>query len=287
MLGPGRAVVVENPTYNQLLPLLDLAGLNPIPLPMRRDGLDLESLEACLERDRPALVYTIPNFHNPTGICTSQAHRERLLALCLRHGVPILEDSFEEEMKYFGPVAMPLKSMDHTGSVIYCGTFSKVLLPGVRVGWLVAPAACVQALAGLRHSVELCPDQALPAALHAFCAAGHYDVHLARMHRTFRSRMRAALAALLEHIPAGRARWQGPAGGYLLWLELPGPARRDWEAHCARFGVAVTGGSSFFAGPAPAACLRLSIATLNEAEIREGIRRLGQALAHPPQGDPP
>jgi GntR family transcriptional regulator/MocR family aminotransferase len=285
MLGPGRVVAVEDPTYDQVRPLLELAGQRPAPLPMLRDGLDLEQLEACLERDRPALVYTMPNFQNPTGVCTSQAHRERLLALCQRHGVPILEDGFEEEMKYFGRVAMPLKSMDRTGSVLYCGTFSKVLLPGVRVGWLVAPAACVQALAALRHASELCPDQVLPAALHAFCAAGHYDVHLARMHRRFRSRLRAALTALREHIPPGRARWQEPAGGYLLWLELP-EARLDWEAHCARFGVAVTAGARFFAAPASTAYLRLSIAALDESEIREGIRRLGQALAHPPQGAP-
>ena len=282
MLGPGRTIAVENPGYDQIYPLLALAGQTPLPIPMNRDGLDLDALEACFDRDRPALVYTMPNFQNPTGVSTSQAHRERLLALCARYGVPLLEDGFEEEMKYFGKVTLPIQSMDRRGGVIYCGTFSKVLLPGVRVGWVVAPEPCIRALAALRRVSELCPDQVLPAALHAFCIGGHYDLHLSRMHRVFRSRLRAALAALREFIPPGTAHWEEPAGGYLLWLELPGPANAHWESHCAAHGVEVCSGSGYFAGPAPASHLRLSIATLNEDEIREGIRRLGSALATMP-----
>ena len=282
MLGPGRRIALEDPSYEQAFPLLQLAGQTPVPVPMRRDGLDLDALEACFRRERPALLYTMPNFQNPTGVSTSQAHRERLLALCARHGVPILEDGFEEEMKYFGKVTLPIKSMDRLGGVIYCGTFSKVLLPGIRAGWVVAPEACIQALGELRRASELCPDQVLPAALHAFCERGLYDLHLSRMHRVFRSRLRTALAALRECMPAGRVRWEEPAGGYLLWLELPGPAGLDWEAHCAAHGVEVCAGSRYFAGSAPAAYIRLSIATLNEGEIREGVRRLGIALASSP-----
>ena len=282
MLGPGRRIALENPSYEQVFLLLELAGQTPVPVPMGRDGLDLDALEACCERDPPALLYTMPNFHNPMGISTSQSHRERLLALCGRFGVPILEDGFEEEMKYFGRVTLPIKSMDRRGGVIYCGTFSKVLLPGIRVGWLVAPPTCIRTLAALRRVSELCPDQVLPAALHAFCESGHYDLHLSRMHRVFRSRLRAALAALREFMPPGRVRWQEPVGGYLLWLELSGPADLDWEAHCAAHGVEVCAGSRFFLGPAPATRLRLSISTLDEAQIREGLRRLGQAIACSP-----
>jgi DNA-binding transcriptional MocR family regulator len=173
MIGPGRRVALENPSYEQVFPLLKLAGQEPVPVPMGREGLDLDALEACFDREPPALLYTMPNFQNPTGISTSQTHRERLLALCARHGVPVLEDGFEEEMKYFGKVTLPLKSMDRLGGVLYCGTFSKVLLPGTRVGWIVAPEACIQALAAIRHASELCPDQVLPAALHLFCEHGH------------------------------------------------------------------------------------------------------------------
>jgi DNA-binding transcriptional MocR family regulator len=106
------------------------------------------------------------------------------------------------------------------------------------------------------------------------------------MHRVFRGRLRAAVAALREFLPPGAARWEAPAGGYLLWLELPGPPDRDWESHCAAHGVEVCAGSRYFAGPAPAAHLRLSISTLDEGEIREGIRRLGQALASLPGAIP-
>ncbi len=136
---PGKTVAIEAPTYDYVLPLLRFYGLRPVEIPVRRDGMDLDALAAAIAADRPVLVYTMPTFQNPTGISTGQAHRERLLSLCEQHRIPILEDGFEEEMKYSGRIVLPVKSMDRHHLVIYCGTFSKVLFPGARVGWRHPP----------------------------------------------------------------------------------------------------------------------------------------------------
>ena len=138
LTNPGDGVVVEAPTYGMAHSLFKLHEVQAIEVPLLADGMDLDTLQQVLrkKRQRPKLIFTMPNFHNPTGITTGQQHRERLLALCEEHRVPLLEDGFEEEMKYFGQAVLPVKSMDNRGIVMYVGTFSKVVFPGLRIGWI-------------------------------------------------------------------------------------------------------------------------------------------------------
>lgn len=278
---PGRSVAVESPTYSLFLPLLRLKDLNPIEIPYGADGMDLDVLERVMERERPLLVYTMPNFQNPTGRSASQANREGLLELCTRHGVPILEDGFEEEMKYFGRVTPPIKAMDRQGLVAYCGSFSKVLFAGVRVGWVVAPRDCIEQLVALRHFSEIMPSMIPHAALHEFCERGHYDLHISRMHRVYRRRMQAALKALRQHLDPAWARWEDPKGGYLLWLQLMAPKGRkpDWEAVFEAERVQVSPGNQYSPFRTHASWIRLSISLLDEDQIEEGVRRLAAVLA--------
>lgn len=277
---PGRAVAVESPTYDSMLPLLRLHGLRPVEVPLRGDGLDLAALEQALRRQRPTLVYTMPSFQNPTGVCTSQAHREALLALCERRRVPILEDGFEEEMKYAGRVVLPLKSMDRHQLVIYCGTFSKVLFPGLRIGWVAADRRCIERLTAIRRFGEVAPGSLLQAAMQEFCADGSYDRHVARMHRVFRKRMQVALRALREHVDPAWAQWAEPRGGYLIWLRLKRwPARAgELDTVLAAHGVQAAPGRQFFCSQRRERYLRLSISALAEDEIVEGVVRLSRAL---------
>ncbi len=284
---PGRSVAVESPTYDFMLPLLSLYGLKPLEIPLRPEGMDLVVLEQMLRRERPVLVYTMPSFQNPTGACTSQAHRERLLALCETHRVPILEDGFEEEMKYTGQVVLPLKSMDRHHIVVYCGTFSKVLFPGIRIGWVAADRGCIERLIAIRRFSELAPSAVLQAAMHEFCRNGSYDRHVGRMHRVFRKRMQATLSALREHIRPEWAQWVEPRGGYLIWLKLtPLPARVGLEALLASHGVQAVPGRFFFCSEKRDSYLRLSISTLSEDEIAEGVVRLSRALRAAYRGAP-
>lgn len=275
----GDRVIVESPTYAAALALFRLQCLEIDTVPMRPDGMDLDVLAATLERRRPALVYTMPSFHNPTGITTSQAHRERLLGLCEAHGVPLVEDGFEEDLKYFGKAVLPIKSMDSRGAVIYVGTLSKVVFPGLRIGWIAAPEACVRHLIAVQKLSSLGGSPLAQATVACFCERGLYDAYLRRIHVKYRRRMRAMLQGLAAHMPDG-AQWTQPAGGCTLLLTLAGmPVTED--ALCQRFledGVRVEPGRPFFATPPAEPNFRLSIACTKEDAIAEGCHRMGQSL---------
>ena len=277
---PGDRIAVEAPTYGLALALFRLCGLEVQQIPMGPEGMDLAALKKRLERQRPALVYTIPNFHNPTGITTGQGHRERLLELCESRRVPILEDGFEEEMKYFGKAVLPIKSMDSRGVVIYVGTFSKVLFPGLRLGWVAAPPECSLRLVALQRASCIAGNTPAQAALDRFCELGLYEEHLRRIHKVYRARMQAALQGLREHLPPG-VEWTQPAGGYTLWLRLPGSPIGEpaLQGRLLRGGVKLAPGRLFFETAPAAPQFRLSVSCVTEGEIREGCRRLGQALA--------
>jgi len=280
-----RGVAVEEPTYDTFLRLLHSYGSPIYPVPMTPAGMDLIRLERLLRTTALAYIYTIPTFQNPTGISAGQAQRERLLALAEHYRVPLIEDGFDEEMKFFGNSILPIKSMDRMGCVIYCGTFSKVLFPGCRIGWVVADPDCIARLGALRRTQDLSSSALLQAALWDFCEHGYFDRHLARMHRVFKRRMRCALGALRRHIPPAHATWADPPGGYLLWLRLPDGVDADAVvAYGLRAGVRVLSGRPFFPRASRAGYLRLSVSSAGEPEIEEGIRRLELALRTVHQG---
>lgn len=277
---PGSAVALEAPTYSAVIPLLAGHGLEAVGVPMGEDGLDLERLDGLLARERPRLIYTIPNFHNPTGISTGQAHREALLQICQRHRLPLVEDGFEEEMKYLGRVALPIKSMDSGQVVVYLGTFSKVLFPGVRIGWVIADPECIRRLTAVKRFSDLSSSGVLQAAMADFCREGHYEAHVRRMHKVYRRRMEVAQAALRNHLPPEVVVWTEPVGGYLVWVRFRDRVADGgrFEQACARHRVAVSPGRHFFPGPAPATCFRISISMLDEGAIEDGVARLGRAV---------
>jgi len=277
---PGDAVAVEAPSYAKAHALLRVHGARAREIPMRADGMDLDALEALLASERPKLVYTMPTFHNPTGITTSQQHRERLLACCEDHGVPLVEDGFEEELKYFGQAVLPIKSMDSRGIVLYLGTFSKVVFPGLRLGWLAAPPSAVIPLASLHRATCLSGISLIQAAVARFCQGGAFEAYLRRIHRVYRRRMRALQQGLADHLPPGVRRTQ-PQGGFTAWLQLPDCALGE-EALMARLlraGVRLTPGSDFYDQPPAGMQLRISTAVESEARIAEGCARLGRVLA--------
>lgn len=275
----GNAAAIETPTYSNALPLLRHHKMRVLEVPMLDDGMDLRQLEKYLKYDKPAFIYTIPNFHNPTGITTSQVHREALLSLANACKTPIVEDGFEEEMKYFGKVVLPIKSMDTHQSVIYLGTFSKVLFPGIRLGWIAANKYCIQHLAAIKRFTDLSGSTLLQAAVSAFLRHGYYDLHIKKMHRIFRKRMQTALNALQENLPESMT-WTKPDGGYTIWIDIKKPYSSEESIRdlLNRHKVSVSLGDMFFGGSCPHRYFRLSISSLNTEEIRTGIARLGNAL---------
>jgi DNA-binding transcriptional MocR family regulator len=281
---PDDVVVVEAPTYRLMHPLLELHRLRALEIPMLDDGMDLDGLERGLSaggrENNPRLVYTMPSFHNPTGVTTGQEHRERLLMLCERYGVPVVEDGYVEEMKYTGQEVLPVKSMDSGGIVLYVGTLSKIMSPGLRVGWITAPRRAAAHLAGLLYASSLSGNTLAQATVAAFCSRGAFEAYLRRIHRVYRRRMGALLDSLEAHMPP-RVRWTRPRGGYTVWLTLPeGAAPEDIvAARAAANGVIVSPGRAFFGRRPARSHLRLSIACVDEAVIDEGCRRLGAELS--------
>lgn len=282
---PGRSVVIEQPTYSSVGPLMQTAGVRALGVPMRDDGICLAALAELLRRrtksERPALVYTIPTHHNPTGITTSQRHREHLLALCERYEVPLVEDGFQEEITYFDKVVLPIKSMDRRELVFYLGSFSKVFCPGLRIGWIAARGACVEQLSLLKRVEDLSCSPFVQAALHRFCVSGSYELHLRHMNRVFSARLRRTITALKAHLPKSRIQLVEPSGGYLLWLRLDGFRSTEQQvlATLQQHGVTAAPGNLFFLEEQPTPAIRLSISSLHDAQITEGVRRLGKALS--------
>jgi GntR family transcriptional regulator/MocR family aminotransferase len=274
----GKKVAVEAPTYANVIPLIQFNGQKIVRIPMKEDGMDLDSLERVLSREKVSFVYTIPNFQNPTGITTSHQHRERLLNICLKHKIPIVEDGFEEEMKYYGKLPLPIKSIDDKNIVIYLGTFSKALFPGLRIGWVTADRECIDRMTAIKRFSDLTSGNLVQMALYDFLNRGCYDLHLKRLHRIFRSRMQLALRTMEECFPQ-TIQWTRPSGGYTIWVKMP---RKFSEAELHEFfcgyGVIVSPGSYYFPKTRTSAYFRISIAKMDEGEIKEGISCLGRAL---------
>jgi len=275
---PEESVVVESPTYANIIPLLKFNGVKILGIPMKPDGLDLKRLENTLEKEKVSFVYTIPNFQNPTGITTSHQHRERLLNICIDYQNPIVEDGFEEDMKYFGRVPLPIKSIDEKQTVIYLGTFSKALFPGLRIGWITADKECIDRLTAIKRFSDLSSGNLVQAILSEFLKRGYYDLQLRRLHRIFRKRMQTALKTIQDSFPPS-VNWTRPAGGYTIWVKIPW--RMDevrLHKYLSESGVIVSPGSYYFPDGQGSEHFRLSIAKINEEEIKEGLTRLGEAL---------
>lgn len=278
-VNPGTPVAIESPTYANIIPLLRYYQADIMEIPMRSDGLDLQVLENQIIRKKPVFLYTIPNFQNPTGITTTQSHREQLLVLCEKYKITIIEDGFEEEMKYFGKVVLPIKSMDKKKIVIYLGTFSKVLFPGIRIGWIAAEEECIKRITAIKRFSDLSSSKMIQVAVSTFLRRGYYDMHLKRMHRIFRKRLQVALQALKQYLPKG-VYWTKPDGGYTIWISLPICYGDEaiFKKLLIKHEVLVSPGEYYFHTQPPKKYFRISIANLNETEIIEGISRLGKAL---------
>ncbi len=279
LLAPGQGVVVERPTYAGALDVFRARGLIVHTVGVDEDGMDMDELEEILARHRPGLIYTIPNFHNPTGACLSGQRRRRLISLAGRHDVPILEDDYVGDIRYEGRVQPTLKSLDPDGRVIYVGTFSKMLIPGLRVGFVVADGPVYDHLLRSKRCHDLATCNLIQRALREYVSVGRYAAHLQRSCTVYRRRRDAMLAALERHMPAGSS-WVRPKGGLFVWARLPeGMKASEVLPRACDEGMVFAPGGNFHLDPAEGeGCMRLNFASNSEEVIEEGIRRLGRAM---------
>ncbi len=279
LLKPNDVILLESPTYSGALDLFRALGFRVVSVPVDRQGMQVEAIEKLLQQHHPRLIYSIPNFHNPTGTCLSSARRHQLIVLADRYNIPILEDDFVGDLRYEGRTQPALKALDPGGRVVYVSTFSKMLMPGLRVGFLVADGPVYEGLVRFKHASDLATSSLVQRALEAYVTVGRYQAHLRRSSQEFRRRRDAMLASIRRHLPAS-ARVDTPQGGLFLWLQLPDGLSADARLPPAcEKGVSFAPGSNFFP---EASCgkdwMRLNFASQPPDEIDEGIQRLARAI---------
>jgi GntR family transcriptional regulator/MocR family aminotransferase len=275
---PGDAVAIEEPTYPRAMQVFRAFGAQLLPVPWNDEGPQVEIFERLLERHAPKLFYAQPSCHNPTGLAMSRETARRLLATAIRHRVPIVEDGFDPSLSWGERPAPPLKAIDRDGAVIYIGTFSKILFPGLRLGWLLAPAVVIERLAAAKQLADLHTSALLQAAVHRFCERRLLERHASRVAAEYRRRRALLLAALSRRMPEGVA-WTEPQGGFSLLLTLPGGlTAAGLLPRAIERGVAFTPGAAFFVDGGGERTLRLSFSSLPAARIDEGVRRLSEVI---------
>ena len=279
LLKPGDVIMVESPTYSGALDLFRALGFKVVGVPVDRHGMQVEALEKLLQQHHPKLIYTIPTFHNPTGTCLSSQRRIQLIILADRYNIPILEDDFVGDLRYEGRAQPALKALDPGGRVIYVSTFSKILMPGLRVGFLVAEGPIYHRLVQFKRVNDLATSTLIQRALEVYVTVGRYQSYLRRSCQLFHKRRDTMLLAIERFLPAG-IRLDPPQGGLFIWLQLPADlsSERLLPLACEE-GVEFSPGNGFFSdGTDGRNWLRLNFVSQAPDKIEEGIKRLGRAM---------
>lgn len=277
-VSPGDTVVVEEPCFFGALQVFRAAQARLVGVPADRDGMRTDLLEGVLARHRPKLVYTLPTFQNPSGSLLPLERRQQLLEVAARAQVPVLEDDPYFELRYEGEALPSLKALDRHDQVLYLSSFSKVLFPGLRIGFFVAPRPVARRLALLKQAMDLHSNTHGQWLLERLLVSEAYAEHLERVRIAYRRRRDRMDAALRRHAPAW-LRWFVPAGGFYIWCTLDRPVSTSrLAARAAELGVSYLPGDACFAGEPPEPTLRLNFTYLDEDRIDDAVTRLMAAL---------
>ncbi|MFI0975457.1 PLP-dependent aminotransferase family protein [Streptomyces sp. NPDC021093] len=279
LLEPGDTVLVEDPTYLAALQCFGLAGARVVPVPTDDDGVVPDALDALVASERPKLLYLVPNFQNPTGRTLPLARRRAVAEIAARRGLWVVEDDPYGELRFEGePVPWISQCPGAEDRTVLLGSFSKVMAPGLRLGWLRGPASLRRACVIAKQAADLHTSTLDQAAAARYLADSDLDVHLAVVRDAYRIRRDALLAGLAGALPSGST-WNHPEGGMFLWARLPeGNDATALLKKAVAHQVAYVPGAPFFAGSPDQATLRLSFTTHTPDEIAIGLTRLAEAL---------
>ena len=284
LLEPGDRVVVEQPSYDRTLLLLQRLGVELVPVALEADGIDLAAFEAALDQGPIKLAHVIPNFHNPAGCTLSAEKRARLVELAAEHGFWIFEDDPYRELPFEGEALETMLSLDRAGRVIHASSFSKTVSPGVRVGYLAGPGEEIAKLAKRANETYISPNMLAEAVVLELCRSGGLDRNIEFVKGALRERRDALVEALRAQIT--EAEFVVPGGGYFLWLDLAeGTDTVALQAEAKGEGVAFVAGPDFMLDGGRNS-LRLSFASVPPEQIPEGVARLARALESVRAGSP-
>lgn len=278
-VNPGDTVLVEQPTYLCALDVFKSYGAKFVGVAMDEEGMKMDSLEETLKaHPETKLIYTVPNFQNPTGRTMAVDRRKKLAELAAKYNVLVLEDNPYGEIRFAGKHVPAVKSFDQTGHVFYMSTFSKTLAPGFRLGWVVADAEVINKLTVLKQSADLHTDNLAQYAVVEFLKNNDLDAHVAKISALYGKRKQLMVEGIKEYFPAG-VKYTDPEGGMFLWVEVPGVDDTvELFKECLKHNVAFVPGDPFYAGKPQPGALRLNYSNMAEDKIKVGLKQLGEAL---------
>jgi len=283
LVDPGDVVVAEAPTYPGAVPVFSSYQADVVQVEMDEAGMRIDVLEAELERldaegRRPKFIYTVPSFQNPAGVTLSPPRRRRLVDIARERELLVLEDNPYGLLRYEGEPSPTLMSLDGGEYVIYLGTFSKILSPGIRVGWTVAPRPVLEKMNLGKQAADLCSSSLTQQFVASYFRSGRWEGYLESLIELYRGRRDVMLDALAEHLPP-EASWTRPSGGLFIWATLPDYIdTTDLLARALRENVAFVPGRAAYLDGRGGSSLRLNFSGVSEEDIREGVRRIGEVV---------
>lgn len=279
LVDPGDVVLVEQPTYLCAVDVFKSYGARLVSVAMDDDGMRTDALEETLKAHPEAkLLYTVPNFQNPTGRTIPLERRQKMAELAAKYDLTILEDNPYGEIRFAGQHVPAVKSFDHYGHVCYMGTFSKTLAPGFRLGWIVADKRIVDKLTVLKQSADLHTDNLAQYATVEYVQNNDLDAHVKEISALYRKRKQLMIDGIKKYFPAA-VKYTNPEGGMFLLVEVPGVD--DTVAvfkECLKNNVAFVPGDPFFVGKPQPGAFRLNYSNMAEDQIELGLKRLGEVL---------
>ena len=280
MLDPGDGLVVEAPTYLGALAAFNAYQPTYYEIPMQDDGMDINALQRVLMSHKVKFIYTVPDFQNPTGVVMSVAKRQALIRLANQYDVMILEDNPYRDLRYDGKPLPTIKSFDTQGRVVYLGSFSKILSPSLRMGWLVAAPDLLQELLALKGGSDLESSNLTMHGIDAYMAENDLDAHITEIQNRYREKKNAMVAAMNRYLP-DEAHFTNPDGGFFLWLTMP--AGFDMGAFMKQHllpesNISYVPSANLYATSAQVNGARLNFTGPTLEQIDTGIKALGDAL---------
>jgi 2-aminoadipate transaminase len=284
LVDPGDVIVAEAPTYPGAVPTFCSYEADVVQIAMDEDGMRVDELEETLDRleregRRPKFIYTIPTFQNPGGVTMSLPRRRRLVQVAHERELLVLEDNPYALLRYEGEPLPTLYSLDGGEFVIYLGTFSKILSPGIRLGWAAAPRPVLQKMNLGKQAADLCSSSMTQLFVAEYFASGDWREYVDSLVRIYRGRRDAMLESLRAHFPR-EAAWTQPQGGLFIWATLPDYIdTTDLLARALSENVAFVPGRAAYLDGRGGSSMRLNFSGSDETAIREGVRRIGKVVA--------
>ncbi|GAA0739659.1 PLP-dependent aminotransferase family protein [Clostridium oceanicum] len=277
LVNKGDKILCENPTHNTAIKIMKLHGINPIGIDLDKDGVNIDSLKKVLEDNQNIkLMYLIPSYHNPTGIVMSPKKRIEVYNILKSHNIPIIEDGFNEELRYSGDHVSPIAALaGKSNGIVYLGSFSKILFPGIRIGWILGDSDLINYLESVKRSKNIHTSFLDQAILYQYLKEGNFEKYIKKARKIYKNKYEIALKYAREYIEAEDILGEG---GLHIFIKLKDIKSRDVLDRCYKKGVVFTPGDIFYVDNKGDNSFRLGISRLSIEDIKKGIKIIGESI---------